>query len=336
MIRLYDGYGDRDEIIISGHVLKVSPLPRKKYRNNWLRNFFGLIRLFIVRPISGAQVRLDWNGEWHEAVADKEGFFKFEWKTQRPLIPGWQKARAVYISPVTGLVITTAECQVFIPHVYQYNFISDIDDTFLISHSSNPLKRLYVLFTRNAVTRQPFRDVVKHYRLLARAGATGGEDNAFFYVSSSEWNLYDYIRKFNEQFGLPRGVFQLSQMKQLKDLLNTGQGKHQAKYIRIARILKCYPNHKYILLGDNSQMDPEIYAAVVRDFPGMILAVYIRNVNSRKEKITTEALRFMESSGVKCCYFKDSSEAIQHSVRIGLIDASAIQATFFSTGGIQR
>jgi phosphatidate phosphatase APP1 len=147
------------------------------------------------------------------------------------------------------------------------------------------------------------------------------EPNPFFYVSSSEWNLYDYIKEFCRKNALPRGVFQLAQIKRFKDLLNTGQGRHASKYIRITRILKYFPNHKYVLLGDNSQKDPEIYATVAKDFPGLIHAVYIRNIRILNDEPTKQFLKDIESRGIPCCYFKNSSEAIEHSVKIGLIGA---------------
>jgi phosphatidate phosphatase APP1 len=320
VVKVYDGFGDADEILIHGHVLKMSPLPRKTYRQNILINMFSLIRLFMIAPKKNARVILEWNGEIHEQITDKNGFFRFEWKPVNPLIAGWHKARVSYVpSQMSPVAIATGEALVFIPHSYQYNFISDIDDTFLISHSSDLRRRLYVLLTKNAWSRKPFEGVVNHYRLLSQAYATDGIPNPFFYVSSSEWNLYDYIKEFCRRNELPKGVFLLSSMKRLRHLLQTGQGKHATKYVRIARILKAFPDHRYVLLGDSSQKDPEIYYSVVRDFPGKIFAVYIRNVRSSAEKTTEIFVEKIKSTGVHACFFKSSTEAIEHSRKIGLI-----------------
>lgn len=319
VIKLYNGFGDKDEVLVYGHVLSVSPMAPKRLTNNILLNLFGLIRLFIVKPLPGASVELHWYGEILKTTADAEGHFKFEWKPHYIPEPGWHKIETFYHAPKTGLIACTAECDVFIPHVYQYGFISDIDDTFLISHSSNLMKRLLVLFTKNAGSRKPFEGVVEHYRLLARAGAATGPDNPFFFVSSSEWNLYEYISHFCAVHRLPRGILLLSQMKHISGVLNTAQGKHSAKYFRIVRILKSFPHHKYILLGDNSQKDPEIYARVVKDFPDNILAVYIRNVTPKFDTQARAFLAEMEKTNVLTCYFEKSSDAIEHSKRIGLI-----------------
>jgi phosphatidate phosphatase APP1 len=151
------------------------------------------------------------------------------------------------------------------------------------------------------------------------AGVTNGIPNPFFYVSSSEWNLYDYLREFCRRQEMPRGVFLLNQLKGFHHLLKTGQGKHASKYIRIAKVMKSYPDHLYILLGDNSQDDPYIYAAIVRDFPGKVKAVYIRKVSKSNEKKTRISVEYMQERGVACCLFEHSSEAKDHSRAIGLI-----------------
>ena len=161
---------------------------------------------------------------------------------------------------------------------------------------------------------------MKHYQLLAKAAAADELPNPFFYVSSSEWNLFEYIQEFCRKNELPQGVFLLNQMKQLKDFLKTGQGKHAEKYVRIARILKSFPDHKYVLLGDDSQQDPKIYASLVRDFPGKIFAVYLRRILQKNESTTRMLIEQIEASGVHCSYFMHTAEAIAHSQKIGLIE----------------
>src|SRR4051812_2574735 len=79
VVKVYDGYGDQDDIIVYGHVLKLSPLPRKHYRKNFLINLFALVRLFIVRSKHNALVQMECLGETKEARTEKDGSFKFEW-----------------------------------------------------------------------------------------------------------------------------------------------------------------------------------------------------------------------------------------------------------------
>ena len=93
--------------------------------------------------------------------------------------------------------------------------------------------------------------------------------------------------------------------------------------MRIARILTAYTHQPFILLGDDSQMDPDIYASVIEHFPGTIRGVYLRHVNKKnKEKVMLIAEK-INQAGVPCCYFYHSHDAIEHSKKIGLITADS-------------
>jgi phosphatidate phosphatase APP1 len=316
-IKVYHGYGHADQLMVYGHVLKLGPRPRKTYRKSFLRNSWALLRLFIVKPYPFAQVELQWEDQVLVAETDKDGFFKFEWKDQPPLPQGW--VEVTVRARMHDTVIAESKGHVYIPYATQYGFISDIDDTFLISHSSNLRKRLFVLFTQNARSRKPFEGVVKHYQLLAASNTTAEAPNPFFYVSSSEWNLYDYILEFTRVNEIPKGVFLLNQLKLFSQLLKTGQNNHQGKFTRIARILENYPEQRFVLLGDSSQQDPYIYEAIVSHFPKQIHAVYIRDVYAANKQKAVDVLGKIEARGVPCCFFQHSSDAILHSRKIGLI-----------------
>jgi len=322
-IKVYHGYGNADNLTIHGHVFRLSPLPRKKYRKSFLRNTWALLRLFIVKPFPKLKLEMEWEGQIYFAESDDDGFFKFEWKDEPPLPQGWQEVTVR--AKKMDIVIATTTGHVYIPYNTQYGFISDIDDTFLISHSANLRKRLFVLFTQNARTRKPFEGVVKHYQLLANSNTTPDAPNPFFFVSSSEWNLYDYILEFTIVNEIPKGIFLLNQLKRFNQLLKTGQNNHQTKFTRIARILEAYPNQRFILLGDSSQHDPYIYEAIVSHFPKQIHAVYIRDVFAANKDKAADVLHKIESNGVPCCFFQNSSDAILHSKKIGLI-ADAVLA----------
>jgi phosphatidate phosphatase APP1 len=188
-----------------------------------------------------------------------------------------------------------------------------------MSYSSHMGQRLKVLFTQNARSRKPFEGVVRHYQLLALGNTTPEAPNPFFYVSSSEWNLYDYIHEFTAVNGLPRGVFMLNVLKQFSQIFKTGQNNHHTKFARIVRILEAYPAQKFVLLGDSSQQDPYIYASIVSHFPGRIYAVYIRDVHEPNQAKVSEVLTGIEAEGVPYCFFRHSEEAIKHSQQIGLI-----------------
>lgn len=324
VIVVYNGYGSADKIFVFGHVLELSPYMRKTYRQNWVVNIFSMLRLFMVRPYPFANLFMQWEGRLLYTRSQDNGFFRFEISTSISQKPGWHSV-VVHLEEEkyhAQKVIGTGE--VNIPFDSRYMFISDIDDTFLISYSSRLRKRLYVLLTKNARSRKPFAGVVHHYQLLAASGQMESESNPFFYVSSSEWNLFYFIQEFAQKNGLPKGVYFLNELKKFNEIWHTGQNKHATKFFRIVRIIEAYPGRQFVLFGDDSQEDPDIYAALVDHFKDKIFAAYIRRIHKNKYTAVQKVIDKINSSGTHCCYFVHSAEAIEHSKRIGLVNENII------------
>ncbi len=318
-VKLYNGYGNQQSSVIFGHVFSLSPLPRKKYRQNFLSNTLALLRLFIVKPLKQATVQLIWENKLYTTKTAADGFFKFEWSPGLKMTAGNHTVE-VQLLDHSNAVRVQSKANVVIPHPNQFAFVSDIDDTFLISYSGNLRKRLFVLLTENARSRKPFEGVVNHYQQLSVAGAAWQTVNPFFYVSSSEWNLYDYIREFSSIHKLPEGVYLLNQVKTISQILKTGQNNHSTKFMRIARVMEAYPQQHFVLLGDDSQEDPFIYTKIAEHFPGKLKCVYIRQVSKSKKQAVNEVLLKLSASGIQYCYFQHSSEAVIHSKELGLIN----------------
>jgi len=317
-VKVYHGYGHTHDLVVYGHVFKNKPVMRRNYSNNVLLNIIHLIRLFFVEPLACAKVQLQWRDQTFYSSTEEDGFFKFEWQSH-DVSAGWHPV-TVHLINESGSIAATGEGKIFVPHTTQYGFISDIDDTVLVSHSATKGKRLRVLFSKNPRTRKAFANVVTFYKLLAGAHTTANVPNPFFYVSSSEWNLYDDLVEFFKFNGLPEGSFLLNQVKRWFELVKTGKTKHEGKLLRVMRILKTFPKQQFVLLGDNSQSDPAIYASIVNKYPEKIYAVYIRNIYGENEALTKDILAGIEKDGVHACLYKDNAEAIEHSKSIGLIE----------------
>jgi phosphatidate phosphatase APP1 len=317
-VNVYHGYGYKDSLVVYGHVLARKFASQTTYTNSVVVNIISLIKLFFIKPLPKVNVLLRWEHQEIFATTEGDGFFKFEWTSATAILPGWHLV-TVYLLNEQQQPTAFGKGKIFVPHVTQYGFISDIDDTVLVSHSATTGKRLRVLFTSNPRSRKTFADVVRYYQLLSTAHTEAAIPNPFFYVSSSEWNLYDYLNEFFKHNGLPKGAFLLNEIKRWYQLFKTGKTKHQGKLIKVARILQVFPNQRFVLLGDNSQSDPEIYAAIANKYPNRILAIYLRNISSKKELATTKLLQSIASKDIYTCLFKHTDEAIAHSRSIGLI-----------------
>lgn len=318
VIKVYNGFGNAGKIMVLGHVLKLSRMPRKTYRQNVFINLFSMLRLFMVVPFSNAKISIEWEGSTYETRASDDGFFNFEILVDRVPNEGWNPVLVRLREEKYALENIQQQGSVYIPYASKHAFISDIDDTFLISHSSFLRKRLVALFSKNAHTRKVFEGVVNHYQLLA-SGNQNNNGNPFFYVSGSEWNLYDFIVEFTRINELPKGIFLLSRLKTVTQFWKSGQTDLMTKFMRIVRIIETFPHLHFVLLGDDSQKDPEIYLSVASHFPQKIFAVYIRSVGNSLFDKTEKIIEQIELLGVNCCYFKHSSQAVIHSRTIGLI-----------------
>jgi phosphatidate phosphatase APP1 len=317
-VNVYHGYGYQGSLVVYGHVLARKFASRTTYTNSIIINMISVIKLFFIKPLSGVNVLIKWEQQEILATTESDGSFKFEWSSVTSVTPGWHPV-TIHVLNKKSQPTSFGEGKIFVPHVTQYGFISDIDDTVLVSHSATTGKRLRVLFTTNPRNRKTFADVVKYYQLLSMAHTEPAVPNPFFYVSSSEWNLYDYLNEFFKHNGLPKGAFLLNEIKRWYQLFKTGKTKHQGKLIKVARILQVFPKQRFVLLGDNSQSDPEIYAAIANKYPDRIVAIYLRNISSKMEIETNELMASIEHKEIYTCLFKHTDEAIDHSRSIGLI-----------------
>ena len=317
-LKLYRGYVNDQEIIVFGHVFWSGAPDVFELDKTGVKHAFSVIRMFRVKPISNAEVTFKFNNLEVTTKTMKDGYFRFNLPFDASLESGWH---SYSVRCDAGSELVEEEGELLKPYPSKLGIISDIDDTFLISHSSSPFKKLYVMLFRNVNRRKIFEDVVEHYKALSRAGQDSDEaSNAFFYVSSSEWNLYSLITRFAKMHELPKAVIKLKKIKTgLTDFLMSGRGNHDHKFVKIKDILTFYPLLDYVLLGDDSQHDPYLYERVCKQFPKNVRAVYIRQTSSRRKPKVVATLKNIESLDVATCYFKNSGEAIAHSQKIGVI-----------------
>ncbi|MCF0070405.1 App1 family protein [Dyadobacter sp. CY261] len=322
-LKLYRGYANKRELVVFGHVVKKYPSGDRKYTRRGFRYAKTIIELFSIKTIPFLKITLHLGEKTFETTAESDGYFRFQIPFTEEMPSGWHTYRVTIDDEINGKKYHAESSEeFFLPYKTSYGVISDIDDTFLISHSRRSFRKLFVLLSKNVQARKPFDDVVKHYQLLSFASRTHPqkESNIFFYVSSSEWNLYDMIVRFAELNGLPKAVLKLRKIKSgLDDFVMTGGGSHEHKLRKIHNIITFYPELQFILLGDDSQKDPEIYEEICRIFPQSIRAVYMRQTRRRAKLETTELLKKIQDLGIDACYFAHSNKAIIHSLDTGIV-----------------
>lgn len=317
-LKLYRGYVNKEELVVFGHVFQSWAPDKYRMDRKGIRHAVSIIHMFRIKPLENVEVRLKFRNIEVVTKTLADGYFRFTIPYSEKLESGWHSYEVSCKIFEFGIVEYS---ELLKPFESEMGVISDIDDTFLVSHSGNFFKKLYVMLLRNINRRKVFEDVVPHYQALSRAGQENeSASNSFFYVSSSEWNLYEFIDAFTRLHDLPKAVIKLKKIKTgISDFLFTGRGSHDHKFEKIKDIIMFYPNLEYVLLGDDSQKDPYLYERIVKIFPLNIKAIYIRQTSRHKKSKTMEVLQNIESMNVATCYFENSHEAIAHSEMIGIL-----------------
>jgi phosphatidate phosphatase APP1 len=276
---------------------------------------------FLTRELAGVPLRIRVGGSSVDLETDAEGYLDVRLDSGLPPAAGpWAEAVVELAAPYRGVQgphRTVVPVRVPGPGV-GFGVISDIDDTIVHTGAQRALAMTVRTFTGSELTRTAMPGAPELYRALA-GGAAGDADNPVFYVSSSPWNLYGFLRAFLEQRGFPLGPLLL------RDLLGTGEHRTHAtgKLTAIEEILSTHPDLRFVLLGDSGQHDPEIYAEAVRRFPGRILAVYIREVRLDPLDGRVETVQAGWDDTVPFVLAADSAAMARHAAGLGLIPADA-------------
>jgi phosphatidate phosphatase APP1 len=317
-LKLYRGYVNDQELNVYGHLFKSWAPDKYRIDRRGLKHAVAIIHMFRISPLKNREITLKFKNIEVTTKTLDDGYFRFSIPFSEELTSGWHPYEVSCNIKKIGMI---EKGEILKPHPSKYGIISDIDDTFLISHSNSVFKKLYVMLSKNVNKRKIFDDVVEHYHELSRSGQDSEEaSNSFFYVSSSEWNLYEFINEFAKIHKLPKAVIKLKKIKTgISDFLFTGRGSHDHKFEKIKDIISFYPRISYVLLGDDSQKDPNIYERICKIFPKSLKAVYIRQTGSKKKQAVEKIVKNIESMGVSVCYFKHSHKAIKHSRREGII-----------------
>ncbi|MBC7923534.1 MAG: DUF2183 domain-containing protein [Ferruginibacter sp.] len=323
----YRGFGSERGWYLKGRVLEDKGLkPATQQATVW-QNLREMYKRFETDEIPGVRVRARL-GELEQVVTtDGEGYFEVRFQPTSPLLPDrvWYEIDLELLDEVVpGQGVVKARGQVLIPPLTsQFGIISDVDDTVLQSSATSKFRMLRLTLLRNARTRLPFEGVAAFYRALQR-GNTGADGNPLFYVSSSSWNLYDFLVEFCAVNGIPEGPLLLRDIG--FDRENLFRSSHQShKMAQIEAILIAYPSLPFLLIGDSGQHDPEIYRKVVEDFPGRIRTIYIREVTTELRREQVHALdQALQGTGVQMLLVKDTVEAAAHAIGHGYIHPDAM------------
>jgi len=310
----YRSFGSGSELNVMGRVLEQRTAIEMEDDDTWWDNLVNMYRRFNSREIAGVPLRVSYGDAQVDTVTDAEGYFHAKLVLSPPLqFPGWIKVQVKISTPAAyGKEEVSEDAEVLLPpEDAAFGVISDIDDTVVLTQATHLLKMARMVYLGNARSRLPFPGVAAFYRALEQ-GVRGKEQNPIFYVSSSPWNIYDLLLDFLEHNNIPVGPLLLADYGlDHTSFPFTSHDTH--KMTQIKQILDCYPSLRFILIGDSGQRDHTIYQQVNYDYPGRILAIYLRDVrwltlDSSKESATIETL----PNGVEVILAPNTAAAASH------------------------
>ncbi|KEO72900.1 App1 family protein [Anditalea andensis] len=329
MIMPYKGFGNDKEVYILGRVMKDRGIRAATSADSSWHNFKMMYKRFMTWTIPYAHVKARFAGDIQVVPTDEEGYFEFRLRPKQSFGKSdvWQTVQLELIDevvPRSSKVL--GEGKVYVPEINaRYGVVSDIDDTIVPTGATRLWTMIKITFLNNALSRLPFPGIAALYDALKMGGDLKG-DNPFFYVSSSPWNLYDFLSEFLTIHKIPNGPLMLRDIGLSREHLIAGSHKLH-KLTQIEHIFEVFQNLDFILIGDSGQEDPEIYLQVIKDYPGRVKRIYIRNVSTEaREKKVVAIAEEMRMLGVELVLAKDTFEVAEDAVKQGYIASKSLMA----------
>jgi hypothetical protein len=262
--------------------------------------------LWFARRIASRRAKI--NSEEMKRFAERAGLFLADnnrrrrieivvgeqtWKMKRSQPNGHIQGELRLPSESTGCVDFVAkmppgDARAFAGHAFLLaerglSVISDIDDTIKLTGVASRRKVLRSTFLENFAEVPAMAELYRAWQSRREA--------AFHYVSASPWHLYPLLAEFLQQHRFPEGTFHLRDLRlMLGDLHRTLRPSSRIKLGHARRLMKQYPERRFILVGDSGESDPAIYARLFREFPRRVERILIREAGNNAAR-TCDALR---------------------------------------------
>lgn len=255
-------------------------------------HFFNTVKSYFILPYSQRSIQISINNSNYHCKTDEQG--EFNLSINESCDPG---------SKITisggNYVLDIVQSYPFFFNVSesQFDVISDIDDTILVSHTLNHFKRILTTLFKTTKNRKAV-SYTKGLLEFTRKYAPN-----YFYVSRSERNLFSLLCDTISHHDLPKGVLFLTPLLQWHQLLKPNKSR-QHKFNVISRLIEQSEGKTYILIGDDTQHDMHVYLEVVKKYRTRIKMVFIRQVKPFRTRLQQRSWECLAAEGVPVNYFK--------------------------------
>lgn len=316
VVEPYVAHGTRTRCSVRSRVLVRRREPTR--RAGPLAALLTAASRWVTVEAPGELVRIEVAGRTQELVAGPEGYVAATLALP-DLEPGWHLVtyRIEGAEPVEGpLLVVDPQARLGI--------VSDLDDTVIHTGLTRPLEALRTSLLVADAARTAIEGGAELY-----AGLIDGDGgrSPVFYVSTGAWNVHRMLIAFLVRTGFPRGPVLLTDWgPSQRWLFREDSAAFKARMIR--SLFATHPHLSWVLAGDSGQHDAQAYAEVVREEPGRVRAVYIRDVppaSLLRTSRVTEIAAEISALGVPMLLVSNSVEAAEHAYSIGLVDEATVQ-----------
>lgn len=320
----YVGYGARGRVRVLARTLLASPTVRDEDLPDTgsaaqagerpaepVRGW----RSFFTASVAGAPVRVTLGGTTHELTTDRGGYV--DALVDADLAPGWHDITLESLDDAR----TTARV-VVVGDEPTVGIVSDIDDTVMVTRLPRPFVAAWNVFVRHENAREAVPGMSRLYRELRAARP----DSPVVYLSTGAWNAAPAIGRFLRRHDYPAGPLLLTDWGPTNTgLFRSGQ-RHKVAQLR--RLFEELPQVRWILVGDDGQHDPQIYAGAVARYPEKIEAVLIRQLTAAEHVLShglpaptpeqEESQDEADAPGTEVLQGADGEELLERSRAVGL------------------
>ena len=327
VIQPYRGYGSPDELFILGRVV-AQPTARSTIQPGALGDLRAILRRVRRRGVPHAVVTAQCGDARQRVLTDRQGYFRLCLRPTQPLPTDhvWQPVELTVVAP-SGATATGTGSVLVPPPSARFVVISDIDDTVVLTGVANKLLMLWRLFAQGAQSRVAFPGVAAFYQALYR-GPDGAACNPLLYVSRGPWSIYEILDTFFQHHAIPVGPVLVLRDWGLS-LQHPWPRRAPAHKLAVIReMVQRYHALPFVLIGDSGQQDPELYTQIVREHPGRVLAIYIRNVSrdAQREQAIAQLAAEVVAAGSSLLLAADSFAMAEHAAAHELINPAALAA----------
>ena len=321
-IQAFHGFGTGSSVLLGGRVLVGATPPRTAAVSRWAV-FRANLQPFLTVAVPGAQVRvaLPGRGDAHEVLVrtDRQGYLVARFDGVA-LAPG---RHPVMLTPVRPAGEPTSGAVHMTDPSADLVVVSDVDDTIVDTGIAHGVAAtLATTLLQQQSLREALPGVAELYRALARGPQ--GVQRPFFYLSTSPWNLVEFLQQFLARHGFPDGPLILTDWGPGADgVLRVRTRTHKLSALRDLAL--ALPGSRFVLIGDSGQQDASIYAEFAAEHPGRVAAVYIRRAGAADatgELRVDQGRALLTEAGVPFVVADDATAMLEHAVHSGLATAA--------------